>query len=87
MYRLHMIHLPANYKNNWQITKCPLCGGNESTSEHYFSCKRTEFLRKVWEVTDIDEQEPSKMKNIAHFMEGVQILVEPKYHGQDRKAS
>ena len=85
LYRLHMIQIPMNYKNNWGILNCPLCGDKDSSTEHYFSCKQTEYLRNVWEVTSIDEQEPNKMKNIAHFMEGVQILLEPKHHLPEKK--
>ena len=80
LYRLHMIQIPMNYKNNWDTINCPLCGSEDSSTEHYFTCKQVEYLRNVWEVTSITEQEPNKMKNIAHFMEGVQILLEPKHH-------
>ena len=44
----------------------------------FFTCNRTEHLRKAWDVTQLNEQSPSKMRDIAGYMKDVETLVEPK---------
>ena len=77
-YRLHMIDVPKNYKNAWKHETCLLCQCEQGSTEHFFTCNRTEHLRKAWDVTQLSEQSPSKMRDIAGYMKDVETLVEPK---------
>ena len=77
--RLNMSNVPANYKNKGG-GQCNLCDGGEGSTEHYLtSCSQIQLLRNIWkvQVNDIDNQEISKMKDVANYMEKVEILLEP----------
>ena len=58
---------------------CPLCVEKEGSTEHYFQCKNTTELSKVWEVTadEIGSHEVSKMKDVARLLEKVEVLLDP----------
>ena len=79
LYRLHMVNIPMNYKNSWVETVCPVCSEENGTTEHYFLCEKTESLRKIWDISTLDEETPSKMELIAKYFQDVQKLVEPKW--------
>ena len=77
--RLNMSNVPANYKNKGG-GQCNLCDGGEGSTEHYLtSCSQIQLLRNIWkvQVNDIDNQEISKMKDVANYIEKVEILLEP----------
>ena len=78
-YRLHMVNIPLNFKNSWSDLKCPLCMEQQGNTEHFFTCTRTESLRAVWNVTNLEEETPSKMETIARFFGDVQTMVQPKW--------
>ena len=86
-YRLHMVKIPMNYKNIWKQMTCPLCSEEEGTTEHYFTCKEVEAVRKVWEVSNLDEEDPKKMENIARFFQDVQTMIEPKWEMQRKSTT
>ena len=44
--RLHMMKLPANYKSQWKDPRCPLCYGEEGTTEHYETCPNVSYHSK-----------------------------------------
>ena len=79
MVRLHMINVPMNYKGTWKQKKCPLCNSSEGTTEHYFECPETAYLRTAFGVQDLEEEEPKEMAKNGHFMHAVQTLLEPKW--------
>ena len=78
MHRLHMTQIPMNYKNNWSMWSCPLCYFPEASTEHYYVCQQTEYLRKAWEVSNNQETAPGEMLKKALYMEDIQTLLEPK---------
>ena len=78
-YRLHMVNIPLNFKNSWSDLKCPLCMEQQGNTEHFFTCTRTESLRAVWNVTNLEEETPSKMETIARYFGDVQTMVQPKW--------
>ena len=79
LYRLHMVNIPLNYRNSWGQTLCPLCSEENGSTEHYFLCDKTESLRKIWEISSLSEENPSKMVLNAKYFQNVQKLVEPKW--------
>ena len=66
---------------------CPLCSEEDGTTEHYFTCKEVEAVRKVWEVSNLDEEDPKKMENIARFFQDVQTMIEPKWEMQRKSTT
>ena len=76
--RLHMCRVPGNYKGNGS-GMCPLCVEKEGSTEHYFQCKNTTELSKVWEVTvdEMGSHDVSKMKDVARLLEKVEVLLDP----------
>ena len=48
--------------------------------EHYFSCRITRRIAEAWEVDqeDIYSREVKKMKDVANFMEKVELLLNPQ---------
>ena len=48
-------------------------------TEHFFTCTRTESLIAVWNVTNLEEETPSKMETIARYFGDVQTMVQPKW--------
>ena len=78
-YRLHMVNIPMNFKNSWSDLSCPLCMEERGSTEHFFTCTRTESLRAVWNVTNLEEETPSEMERIARYFGDVQTLVHPKW--------
>ena len=81
--RLQMNRIPANFKGGTG-GMCPLCEGEEGNLEHYFSCTATRQIAEAWEVEkeDIHSRDLKKMKEVAKFMEKVEIMVNP---GEERK--
>ena len=77
--RLNMCRLPGNYKGNGSGI-CTLCEEEEGSTEHYFDCKYTSSLAKVWGVTtnDLRSHDVSKMKDVARFIDNVEILINPE---------
>ena len=77
--RLNMSRLPGNYKGKSMGT-CPLCTEEAGNIEHYFQCESTTRLSKVWEVTvdELGSHDVLKMKDVARFVEKVEILLNPK---------
>ena len=76
--RMHMTKIPGNYKQ-LGIMKCPLCNGDEISTEHYFECGSCTMLAERWGVSkeDLRTQQLDKMKDVAKFLEKVEILLEP----------
>ena len=79
LVRLHMINVPMNFKNTWKEKKCPLCKSCEGTTEHYFECPETAYLRTAFDVKEMEPEEPKEMAKNGHFMHAVQTLLEPKW--------
>ena len=76
--RMNMSRVPGNYKGTGTGT-CHLCREGEGSIEHYFQCRNTNELRKVWEVTvdELGSHDLSKMKDVTRFVEKVEILLNP----------
>ena len=76
--RMNMVKVPGNYKGK-SDGNCPLCEREEGSTEHYFQCVNVKQLVEVWNVTadDLSNQNIQKMKDVANFMEKVQIMVNP----------
>ena len=85
-YRLHMVNIPMNYKNAWSELNCPLCMSEKGSTEHFFLCSRTEAVRKIWNVSCLEEEDPLKMRDIAQYFGDVESLVEPKWKMQREMA-
>ena len=62
---------------------CMLCEEAEGSTEHYFECKRVRFLRDVCEVKaeNLRSQNIAEMKDVASFMNKVEMLVQPDTRG------
>ena len=77
--RLNMAWLPGNYKKDGKGL-CSLCEEEEGSTEHYFQCKHVSLLAKVWQVSsgDLGSQEVSKMKDVARFIEKVEMMIKPE---------
>ena len=43
--RLHMTKLPGNFKQ-LEIDECPLCQVKNTSTEHYFECRKCQFLAR-----------------------------------------
>jgi hypothetical protein len=76
--RMNMTKVPGNYKGGGS-GMCTLCEQGEGSTEHYFQCKSVSLLTDIWEVTanDLRSQEVKKMKDVARFMEKVEIMLNP----------
>ena len=76
--RLNMCKLPANYKQDGKGT-CHLCEEGEGTTEHYFRCVQVNRLKKVCgvKVEHLMSQDMMEMRNVANFLEKVEIMLEP----------
>ena len=74
-----MVKGPGNFKGNGD-GNCPLCEEEEGSTEHYFDCCKVKQLVKVWNVTvsDLYSKDINKMKDVANFMEKVQVMVNPE---------
>ena len=79
MVRLHMVNVPMNFRNTWNLKTCPLCKNTEGTTEHFFECPETAYLRTAFDVKDMETEEPKEMAKNGHFMHAVQTLLEPKW--------
>ena len=79
-YRTHMTTIPGNYKEDTD-GECLLCGKAKGTTEHYFTCTETTQIAAVWEVDkqDLMSDDIQTMKNVANFMEKVELLMDPVY--------
>ena len=77
--RMNMSKIPGNYKGK-EGAMCPLCLSGEGQTEHYFECKMVHRLKKIWDVNqnDLSSMEVKKMKDVANFMEKVEVMIEPK---------
>ena len=77
--RMNMSKIPGNYKGK-EGAMCPLCLSGEGQTEHYFECKMVHRLKKIWDVNqnDLTSMEVKKMKDVANFMEKVEVMIEPK---------
>ena len=73
--RLNMCKLPANYKQDGKGT-CHLCEEGEGTTEHYFRCVQVNRLKKVCgvKVEHLMSQDMMEMRNVANFLEKVEIM-------------
>ena len=80
--RLHMMKLPANYKSQWKDPRCPLCCGEEGTTEHYETCPNVSYIANVWEIKkdDVKDRSVKKMVNVAKYTNKVEIMLEPKWN-------
>ena len=58
----------------------PLLLSGEGQSEHFFECNMVHRLKKIWDVNqnDLSSMEVKKMKDVANFMEKVEVMIEPK---------
>ena len=76
--RLHMSRIPANYKGGTE-GECPLCEDGIGNIEHYFTCTACGQLADAWQVEkkDLNSKDLNKMKDVANFMEKVEILLNP----------
>ena len=84
--RMNMSKVPGNYKREGMET-CPLCQRGEGSTEHYFECKRVRQLAKVWDVKkeDLESQNIHKMREVACFMEKVEIMLKPMMPKKSKK--
>ena len=78
MTRMNMVKIPGNYKSNGG-GNCTLCEEEEGSTEHYFECCKVKQLTKAWNVSvsDLSSQNINKMKDVANFMEKVQVMLNP----------
>jgi hypothetical protein len=76
--RMNMSYLPSNYKQT-NGGRCPLCDQEEGKLEHYLKCPKVRSIRKVWNVVedDLRSMEIMKMKNVARFVEKIELMLEP----------
>ena len=79
-YRTHMTIIPGNYKDGTD-GECLLCNKEKGTTEHYFVCPETRQIAAAWEVEqqDLQSNDIGKMKNVAKFLEKVELLMDPFY--------
>ena len=79
--RLHMVKIPCNYKRQDKETNCWLCGELDVKTEHYFSCKSTKYLQKMWSVTENDlvSANTSTLIRVSCFLEKVAEMYRPKW--------
>ena len=78
MTRMNMVKIPGNYKSNGG-GNCTLCEEEEGSTEHYFECCKVKQLTKAWNVSvsDLSSQNIDRMKDVANFMEKVQVMLNP----------
>ena len=76
--RLHMTNLPGNYKGGGTGI-CTLCEREEGSTEHYFQCPQVNHLARTIGVNkeDLEDKNEEKMKNVANFIEKVEIMLDP----------
>ena len=81
--RMHMSKIPGNYKGRGE-GKCTLCQEEKGNMEHYYRCKSVRQLVEVWRTKedDIRSLDKDRMKAAAHFIEKVEIMMEPMKIGQ-----
>ena len=75
--RSHMVKLPANYKSINEDAMCVLCGKEEGTTEHVFSCERTKYLQKTWNTKEkhLRSQNKQELQRAAMFLQAVETLM------------
>ena len=78
--RLHMCKVPGNYKTRWAMKSCPLCGAEETATEHYFTCNRSANIAEIYEVNseDLKCNNTRTLVRVAKFIEKVEKLLSPK---------
>ena len=83
--RMNMCKVPENYKQGGCGT-CPLCQDGEGSTEHYFQCSRMKQIAKVWNVNEeeLGSQDVRKMKDLATFLEKVEIMLSPLQNRKEK---
>ena len=79
--RLHMVKLPCNYKRNIDQNNCWLCGNENVRTEHFFICKGTKMMQKIWsaKAEDLLSTDRFALIRTSKFLEKVAELYKPKW--------
>ena len=71
--RMHMNKLPCNYGKGEE--GCWLCGQENVSTEHYFSCPQVSLLRTCWnaKVDDMKSEQNIELLRASKFLNAVEL--------------